>query len=120
MCLGMATGYIKPKKKIYVCSPYSGNVERNVEYARKYCRFVVQRGFIPIAPHLFSPQFLDDKNPEERKLGMSMAKDLLKDCEELWVFSGILSEGMKAEIELANKLGIEIVNIPGGTVHDEW
>lgn len=120
MCLGIATGYIKPKKKIYVCSPYSGNVERNVEYARKYCRFVVQRGHIPVAPHLFFPQFLDDKNPEERKLGMSMAKNLLKDCEELWVFSGILSEGMKTEIELANKLGIEIVNIPGGTVHDEW
>ena len=26
---------------VYVCSPYSGNVEENVQNARRYCRFAL-------------------------------------------------------------------------------
>lgn len=40
---------------VYVCSPYSGDVETNVAAARRYCRFAVDKGFIPIAPHLLYP-----------------------------------------------------------------
>ena len=42
---------------VYICSPYSGDVEKNVEAAQKYSRFAVDTGYIPIAPHLLFPQF---------------------------------------------------------------
>jgi hypothetical protein len=45
---------------VYICSPYSGDVEGNVDAARRYSRFAVDKGYIPIAPHLLFPQFLDD------------------------------------------------------------
>lgn len=51
---------------VYICSPYSGDVEGNVAAARRYCRFAVDQGYIPIAPHLLFPQFLDDSDPKER------------------------------------------------------
>ena len=38
----------------------SGGIDANVAAARRYCRFAVER-YIPIAPHLLFPQFLDDK-----------------------------------------------------------
>ena len=49
---------------VYICSPYAGDIEKNVKAARVYSRFAVDRGFIPIAPHLLFPQFMDDTNPQ--------------------------------------------------------
>ena len=51
---------------VYICSPYAGDVERNVESAQRYSRFAVEKGYIPIAPHLLFPHFLNDRNPKER------------------------------------------------------
>ena len=42
---------------IYVCSPLSGDIAANQENARRYCRFAVDSGYIPLAPHLYFPQF---------------------------------------------------------------
>ena len=56
---------------VYICSPYSGDVENNVAAARRYSRFAVDNNTIPITPHLLYPQFLDDTDPCERELGMA-------------------------------------------------
>ena len=37
---------------VYICSPYRGNTNENIENARKYSRFAVVHHSIPIAPHL--------------------------------------------------------------------
>ena len=76
--------------------------------ARQYCKYVTNRGLIPYAPHLLFTQFMDDTIPEERAAGMAMGKEMLKRCDELWVFGETISEGMAAEIELAKELGIPI------------
>ena len=49
---------------VYICSPYSGNVNHNIEMARKYSRFAVDRHYLPIAPHLLFTQFMDDTVPK--------------------------------------------------------
>ena len=33
---------------VYVCSPNSGDIEANTEAARRYCRFAVDKGYIPV------------------------------------------------------------------------
>ena len=86
---------------VYICSPYAGDVATNTENARKYSRFAVDHGRIPVAPHLLYPQFLDDNNPKERQLGMFFGMALLSKCSELWVFGDTISTGMKAEISRA-------------------
>ena len=36
---------------VYICSPLSGNTTVNQEAARRYCRYAVDAGYVPIAPH---------------------------------------------------------------------
>ncbi len=95
-------------KLIYVCSPYCGDVELNTKKAREYCHFVYTQGAVPIAVHLHNTQFLNDDIPEERQAGLLLGIDLLKRCEEMWVFGDRVSEGMETEIKVAHDLGIPI------------
>jgi hypothetical protein len=93
---------------VFVCSPLAGAVAQNLENARRYSRFAVDQGMIPVTPHLLYPQFLDDTNTEERQLGSFFGLVLLRKCEELWVFGSVISKGMRAEIAKARKHGMKI------------
>ena len=88
---------------VYICSPYSGDAEANKESARRYCRFAVDSGCIPLAPHLLFPQFMQDE--VERKLALFMSLVLLSKCAELWVFGDFISKGMAIEIGRAKRKG---------------
>lgn len=90
---------------VYICSPLSGDLEGNQEKAARYCRFAVDTGYIPIAPHLYFPRFMDDANPRERDLALFMDIVLLTKCAELWVFGDNVSKGMGIEIEKAKRKG---------------
>lgn len=94
-------------KKIFISSPFRGDVERNRKTAAGYCRIAYEVGHLPIAPHLLFPQFLDEDNLKERTDGISMGLDLLRDCDELWMF-GKATEGMEQEIRFAVEHGIHI------------
>ena len=86
---------------VYVCSPYAGDVDANVQKAREYCRYAKDQGCIPLAPHLFLPQFMDERT--ERDLALFMDIALLSKCAELWVFGDVISSGMQKEIEYARR-----------------
>ena len=86
---------------VYICSPYAGDVAANTKAARRYSRFAVETGYIPIAPHLLFPQFLNDADPAERELGLFFGNALMSKCSEVWVFGSRISAGMKAEINRA-------------------
>lgn len=91
------------KPLVYICSPYSGDIEENVKKARAFCRFALEMNCIPLAPHLLFPQFMNDDIPQEQELAMFMNMVLLGKCNELWVFGDIISNGMAQEIERAKK-----------------
>ena len=86
-------------KKVFICSPLKGNMEQNIENARRYAREAILAGYLPIVPHIYFTQFLDDLKEEERALGIKAGGELIDVCDELWVF-GEPSEGMKKEIEV--------------------
>jgi hypothetical protein len=88
---------------VYICSPYSGDIGNNIKSAKRYSRFAVDMGYIPITPHLLYPQFLDDDNPAERSLGLFFGNVLMSKCAEVWVFGSYISPGMNAEIERAKR-----------------
>lgn len=90
-------------KKIYVCSPLAGDIEGNIKRAIEFSKFVTRQGCLPITPHIYCTQFLDDTVPEERLKGLEMGIELLKVCDELWVFGSRISNGMEKEIELWNR-----------------
>lgn len=86
---------------VYICSPYAGDIEKNVKAARVYSRFAVDKGFIPVAPHLLFPQFMDDTDPQEREMGFFFGNALMSKCSEVWVFGSVISPGMQVEIKRA-------------------
>lgn len=91
------------KPLVYICSPYSGDMEDNVKKARNFCRFALEKNCIPIAPHLMFPQFMDDRNPQDRELALFMDIVLMGKCAEVWVLGNTISSGMAKEIEKAKK-----------------
>ena len=93
---------------VYICSPYSGDTEKNTANARKYSRFAVDCHYLPITPHIYFTQFMDDNIPEERDTAIFMNWVLMSKCVELWVFGGYISPGMKAEIERAKRKHMKI------------
>lgn len=90
---------------VYICSPLSGDMDGNQAKARTYCRHAVDAGYIPIAPHIYFPQFMNEYNPRERNLSLFMDIVLLSKCAELWVFGDTISKGMRVEIERARHKG---------------
>lgn len=113
------------KRLIYICSPLRGDIEKNIQKAQGYCREAVDLwpDVIPIAPHVYCTQFLDDTIPQEREAGMELGIALLDMCDELWVY-GINnpSEGMKKEIAYAKEHGIPVKDaadlVPWGVWRD--
>ncbi|MCL2509212.1 MAG: DUF4406 domain-containing protein [Oscillospiraceae bacterium] len=93
---------------VYVCSPFAGDEVFNTERARRFCKFAVEQGAIPFAPHLLYPQFMDDGDPGERELALLFGVVWLCKMDELWVFGEYISPGMKREIKKARAKGIPI------------
>lgn len=102
---------------MYICSPYRGEVERNVEYARQLTRTALTSRFIPVVPHLYLTQVLDDEKPLERQQGMAAGMELLKHCEYILIGCKYgISSGMKEEIREAHRLGKTILYAEGSAI----
>ena len=91
------------KPLVYICSPFSGDTELNIKRAQGFCRFALDKGNIPLAPHLMFPQFMNDNNEKERDLAIFMDIILMGKCQEVWVLGDVISRGMSIEIEKAKK-----------------
>lgn len=95
-------------KLTYICSPCRGDYEKNIIKAQEYCREAMNDGLLPLAPHVYFTQFVDDSNPKERKLGLRCGLQLLRYCQLIRVYGFEVSAGMYDEIQLAGVLDIEI------------
>jgi len=89
-------------KKVFICSPLRGDYQKNIENAKKYSRMAVLEGYIPITPHIYLTQFLDDKVKKERELALKINLELMDLCDEMWVFGNEITDGMRKEINYWN------------------
>ena len=88
---------------VYICSPFSGDIEGNKQKAAEFAHFAYKQGCIPLTPHLLFP-FMNDESREERALAIRMDIILMGKCQEVWVlFENGITSGMSAEIEKATK-----------------
>lgn len=99
---------MKHRRKVYIVSPFAGEVERNLREAVRCCRFAIDQGKQPVASHLMYPQVLADSDPQERQLGLMFGQALLALCSEVWVFGDDITEGMRGEINEARRLHIRV------------
>jgi hypothetical protein len=93
-------------KLVILESPYAGDAERNVTYARACMRDCLQRGEAPMVSHLIYTQVLNDDVPEERRLGIDagLAWGCRADLTAVYIDHGI-SGGMKHGIANAEAAG---------------
>lgn len=90
-----------PMRRIYVCSPLRGDIEANIERAKRLCHAVILAGHAPFASHVHYTAFLDDRIEAERKAGAAAGVAFLAVCHEVWVYADNLegcTPGMRAEI----------------------
>lgn len=99
-------------KRVYIASVYRGDRQQNEAFAKMAVSYAIQQEVVPIAPHLLYPQVLDDDDPIERAIGIVLAKSLLTVCDELWLCGDRITEGMKAEWELAREMQIPVRCVP--------
>ena len=98
-------------EKVYIISRYSAKTwhERrfNKEVTKYYCRRIAEAGKRPVAPHLFYTQFMDDDDPEARRLGLDFSIKDLDECDSflLVIVDGFISSGMRGEIEHVTRTG---------------
>jgi hypothetical protein len=97
--------------RVILESPYAGDIERNLVYARMCVRDSLLRGEAPIASHLLYTQegILNDDIPEQRQLGID-AGLTWKDVAEKHVFyvDYGYSKGMECARQYASQNNIPI------------
>lgn len=94
--------------RVILESPYAGDVEENVKYARSCIRDSLSRGEAPIASHLLytQPGILDDNVPEERQWGIDAGLAWGKGADKTVVYTDRgISRGMQYGIAAAEKDG---------------
>lgn len=96
-------------EKVFICSPMKGDVEQNLKLAKFAARVLINSGYIPIAPHLYFPQFLDDNDQYERIKGIKMGVELMKECDRMWIIGTTITNGMEYEINEAKKAKVPAI-----------
>lgn len=96
-------------KIIILESPYAGNVEFNIEYAKLCMKDALSRNEAPMVSHLLYTQCLDDKIPIERELGIHAGLAFKSVVKKTVVYTDLgISKGMQYGIDDAIKNNREI------------
>lgn len=99
-------------RRVVLESPFAGDVEANLAYARACIRDSLLRGEAPIASHLLytQPGILNDDDRNERAHGINAGHAWMYDAAQaviVYVDRGI-SGGMEAGIRVATLLGLPV------------
>ena len=105
-----------PPKVVYIAAPYAAptelEVQANVRFHEDAMFYAINQNCIPLATALLYPPIMTDTEPAERAYGIALGMQMLARCDELWYFSeNGVSPGMQQEIDLANQLGIPVIEI---------
>ena len=101
------------KKLVFVSTPFHAEtvaeMQENIHLAQRICKKVMRDGYIPYAPHLLFPQFLDDADARQREEGIKAGIEMLRRCDALIFSGGKVTDGMVQEMNAASDLGIPVV-----------
>lgn len=94
------------RRIVYVCHPFGEGPDENIEAVRQICRQLIEGGLLPIGPHIYLPQFVDEGT--ERDLALSLCTQLVELCDELRVYGDNVTSGMFREIDHAAQVGVPV------------
>jgi len=99
---------------VVIESPYAGDVERNLTYARRAMRWCLDKGLDPCASPLLYTQdgVLDDDDPEDRELGIDSGFEWAAHADAAVFFLDYgMSRGMSYAMEHWLEQGKRIVEV---------
>lgn len=96
-------------KPVIIESPFAGDTEKNIYYARLCLLDCLLRKEAPFASHLLYTQILEDSNMQHREVGMNAGFAIgdLIDTVVVYTDRGI-TDGMKLGIERAEGRGATV------------
>ncbi len=111
-------------KVAYIAHPISGDVSENIKKLVEITRKInlEEPDVVPFVPYLIDLYALSDDVPEERARGIRNDVELMKRMfvDELRLYGTQISEGMRAEITLAEGLDIRIVPMTDETIKQHY
>jgi len=96
---------------VLIESPFAGDVDTNIKFAKACMRDSLYRGEAPFAMHLLYTQegILDDDIPEERSWGIEAGLTWGKQARKTVVYTNLgITPGMELGIQRAKEEGREI------------
>jgi len=110
---------------VIIESPYAGNRELNVSYARAAMLDCLKRGEAPFVPHLLYTQVLDDSVIAERKLSIEAGTSWYYAAQACIVYEDLgISKGMSLGIIAAKKHDIPVeyrkLNDPNAAIGERF
>jgi len=91
---------------IFLSGKYRGDVEANISHAERVAKVLWQQGYAVICPHLNTARF-DSICPDD--VWLTGYLEMLSRCDSIFMLTEWEnSEGAKAELELAQKLGMKV------------
>ena len=96
------------KKLIYVCSPYSGDDDFGKAALHSICRFCLRQDVIPVSPSLYFSLLMDPRSRHSRDHAAAASIELMKRCDEVWVFGEESTFAMAREITHAEMDNLKI------------
>ena len=114
---------------VYICHPYTADPDGNVAKVEKLVEQFAGESiskmteldscyqdlaeydlvYVPISPMLVFPKFMSEPAGIKRDHAMAFCLSLLHACDEIWVCSREISDGMADEISYAAEHGIKVV-----------
>lgn len=107
----MSEEILKEMPLVIIESPFAGDIERNIKFARACVHDSLSRGEAPLASHLLYTQegILKDDVPEERSWGIEAGLAWGKKANKTVVYTNLgISRGMQFGIQRAKEEGREI------------
>ncbi len=98
-------------RRVILESPFAGDIDKNVRYARACLRDSLLRGEAPIASHLLytQPGVLNDAIVAERQQGIDAGLIWREVADASVVYEDLgISRGMRYGIEAAKASGVEV------------
>ena len=104
-------------KIIYLAHQISGNVEENLSDIRRIVRGINLSctDVVPFVPYYCDCVAMEDDDPIQRGRGIANDEAILRSgmVNQVWLTGDRISSGMKAEVALANELGIPVIDYIG-------
>jgi hypothetical protein len=99
-------------KRVILETPYRGDIDVNISFARACLRDCLLRGESPIASHLLYTQegVLDDNDADQRRLGIKAGLAWVHVADATVVYTDLgITEGMQQGIDFALDAGREVI-----------